>query len=488
MADLYVYFYELGCRHLKPGGRLSYIVTNKWMKAGYGEPLRKFFAESVWTESVVDFGHAKQIFEDADVFPCIVVIRKPTEEPQPKTVRVCAIPRETLRVDDLSQQIREEGFEIPIESLSSEAWRLELRGLNDLLEKVTANHSSLRTFANSKPQFGIKTGFNPAFLIDTRSKEQLVKLDHTCENHIRPYLRGQDVKRWKTAENGLWIILLKSSSNVDWPWSKASSESEAESLFQEALPSLHSHMKQHESRLRARSDQGRFWWELRSCAYYEEFDRRKIVWQDLSYHSRFAICDAGIVPEATCFSLSSEDLWIVSVLNSPMMWCWLWRRTIHGKDEVLRLKNIYTESIPIAEPTAKIRREVEQKASRMIEITCQQQATRRTLLDWFKVEYGIEKPSLKLQDPISLESDALVNEIKKLRGKQNPLSAAALKALRDEDARTLEPARRLQAEARSLENQLSDLVNAAYGLTPEEVKLMWDTAPPRMPIPRPVGV
>ena len=95
------------------------------------------------------------------------------------------------------------------------------------------------------------------------------------------------------------------------------------------------------------------------------------------------------------------------------------------------------------------------------------------------------KPSLKLQDPISLDSDALVNEIKKLRGKQNPLSAVALKALRDEDARTLEPARRLQAEALMLENQLSDLVNAAYGLTPEEVKLMWDTAPPRMPIGRP---
>lgn len=61
-ADLYVYFYELGCRVLKPGGRLSFVVTNKWLKAGYGEPLRKFFAASVWTESVIDFGHAKQIF------------------------------------------------------------------------------------------------------------------------------------------------------------------------------------------------------------------------------------------------------------------------------------------------------------------------------------------------------------------------------------------------------------------------------------------
>ena len=70
MADLYVYFYELGMRLLRPGGHLSFVVTNKWMKAGYGEPLRRFFAENAWIESVVDFGHAKQIFEDADVFPC----------------------------------------------------------------------------------------------------------------------------------------------------------------------------------------------------------------------------------------------------------------------------------------------------------------------------------------------------------------------------------------------------------------------------------
>ena len=77
MADLYVYFYELGLNLLRPGGRLSYVVTNKWMKAGYGEPLRAFFAGKAWVESVVNFGHAKQIFPDADVFPSIIVVRRP---------------------------------------------------------------------------------------------------------------------------------------------------------------------------------------------------------------------------------------------------------------------------------------------------------------------------------------------------------------------------------------------------------------------------
>jgi hypothetical protein len=77
VADLYVYFYELGLTVLRPGGRLGFIVTNKWMKAGYGEPLRKLYAETAWVESVVDFGHAKQFFPDADVFPSILIARKP---------------------------------------------------------------------------------------------------------------------------------------------------------------------------------------------------------------------------------------------------------------------------------------------------------------------------------------------------------------------------------------------------------------------------
>ena len=104
-----------------------------------------------------------------------------------------------------------------------------------------------------------------------------------------------------------------------------------------------------------------------------------------------------------------------------------------------------------------------------------------------KVEYGIDKPSMKLPDPMALDSDALVAEVKKLRGKSKPLTAAALKALRDEDTQTLTPARALAAEALTLERQVSDLVNAAYNLTPAEVQLMWDTAPPRMPISQPSG-
>ncbi len=72
VADLYVYFYERGLELLAPDGKLSYIVTNKWLRAGYGEPLRRYFVERAEIEEILDFGHAP-IFEDADTFPCILV-------------------------------------------------------------------------------------------------------------------------------------------------------------------------------------------------------------------------------------------------------------------------------------------------------------------------------------------------------------------------------------------------------------------------------
>ena len=170
MADLYVYFYELGLSLLRPGGRLSYVVTNKWMKAGYGEPLRRFFAEKGWVESVVDFGHAKQIFEDADVFPSIIVVRRPDEGRVPETTRVCAIPREQLRIDDLSVQIAKEGIGVERSRLGANSWQLEPRGVFGFAGQDLGEGYPLGRVCGAKPYYGIKTGFNEAFLIDSRTR------------------------------------------------------------------------------------------------------------------------------------------------------------------------------------------------------------------------------------------------------------------------------------------------------------------------------
>ena len=104
------------------------------------------------------------------------------------------------------------------------------------------------------------------------------------------------------------------------------------------------------------------------------------------------------------------------------------------------------------------------------------------MLDWLRLEFGVEKASQKLQEVGRLDADALAGEVKKARGKSKPLSVAEVKRLKAEHADSVVPLQTLAREAHSLEARVSELVNTAYGLSPDEITLMWQTAPPRMPL------
>ena len=480
MADLYVYFYELGIRVLKPGGLLSFIVTNKWMKAGYGEALRRFFSEKAWVESVVDFGHAKQIFEEADVFPSIVVARRPDIRPKLVTTRVCSIPREQLRINDLNRQIDEDGFDVPLSQVSNSPWRLEPREVEDLIEKLKTVGIPLSEFSGCKPLYGVKTGCNEAFLIDTPTRNRILTSDPRSEEIIKPYLRGSDIRRWCPEWDDTWMIFTRRGIDIDrYPAVKSYL-----SKFRAQLEPKPKSWKG--ERWPGRKSGSYLWYEIQDpVAYWKEFERPKICLQMIAYHSRVAFDGSGMFFNNAATILPTSDYWLLCCLNSSAMWYLAFRSFPHKKDEALAMDIPYVEKMPIPQPMGEQREQVESWVGQLLKITHAQQTTRQDVLDWLQVEHEIEKPNKKLRTPSDLDSDAFVAEVKRLRGKKSPLSVAALRSLRDEYTRTIEPARIQAAEALSLERQISDLVNEAYGLTPDEVALMWKTAPPRMPIPKP---
>jgi hypothetical protein len=384
-----------------------------------------------------------------------------------------------LRIDDLSNQIKAEGFELPRKNLSSDAWTLEPPGMMALMEKMRRVGQLLKEFIGCAPVYGIKTGFNEAYLIDSLTRNRLVEVDPSSETLFRPFLRGQDVDRWYSQWAGQWMIRMKSSSNYEWPWSRAGEQ--AEDVFMRTYPALHEHFCRYRRELAERRNKAQFWWELSGNSHWELFDQPKIIYPDLTWRPSFSLEKTGATVGDTIFFLPVSDLWILAVLNSPIMWSWLWRNTVHGKDEVLRLKTIYTEQIPIPPASDAIRSAAESAVRKLIDLTARQKDSVSAVLDWLRVEYAADKPSQKLQDVSALAPDALVDEVKKVRGKKNPLTVAGLKALREEHGRSIVPLQTLALEARTLERQVAELVNTAYGLTPEEVALMWKTAPPRMP-------
>src|SRR5207245_629459 len=98
---------------------------------------------------------------------------------------------------------------------------------------------------------------------------------------LKPYVRGQDIERWNPDWAGLWMIVIPSSGDHDWPWSDAGARAEA--VFMQTFRSLHAHLHPMKDNLMKRQDKGRFWWELRACAYWEEFEKRKIVYQEIQF-------------------------------------------------------------------------------------------------------------------------------------------------------------------------------------------------------------
>ena len=102
--------------------------------------------------------------------------------------------------------------------------------------------------------------------------------------------------------------------------------------------------------------------------------------------------------------------------------------------------------------------------------------------DWLRIEFGLDRPGRVLEKPERLDADGFAAAVRATLPRRRQLSAAEVARLKREHAETIMPARQAAAEAQRLERRLSDLVNGAYGLTPEEVALMWATAPPRMPL------
>ena len=482
MADLYVYFFEQGLRLVKPGGRVAYVVNNKWLKAGYAEELRALLTDpaKAQTDALIDFGHAKNFFSDADVFPNVAVFSRPDGAAAPEFITVSVPARDTKPDENLAAIVEAASFPLRRAALSREGWTLEPKPVMDLLEKLKRVGIPLTQFAGVKPYRGVLTGFNDAFLIDTPTKDRLVAQDSACIEIIKPYLRGQDVERWSPDWKSLWMIFTRRGIDIDrYPSVKAHLERFRGGLEPKPTNWTPSGPKD-EWAGRKRGDYA--WYEIQdSVAYWREFEKPKIIYQEIQYHPSFALDRSGIFSNNKTFFIATDSLPLLATLNSPLMWWFNWRYLPHMKDEALSPMGFLFEHVPVATPDADVTPSIE----RLTVLTNNTRAASHAIRDWLKIEYGIERPGRVLEAPMRLDADGFAAAVRAVLPKRRNLSAAEVGRLKQEHSDTIEPARLAAAEAATLERGLSELVNDAYGLTADEVRLMWQTAPPRMPLVAP---
>jgi hypothetical protein len=477
-ADLFVYFFERAIQQLKPGGRMAFIVSNKWLRGGYAEALREMLAGELTIESLVDFGHAP-IFPDADAFPCIVALRK-APAPEGHAVTVTQFPRAELQKVGIAEYVETHREEVPQKRFGRAGWSLESGRVDALMEKIRRVGTPLAEYAGVKPYCGLKTGCNEAFLIDDATKAKLCKDDPNSKSLLRKYLRGQDVARWSPEWAGLWMIVMKSSGDHDWPW-KGTSESDAEEVFRENYPAIHTHMKPFEATLRKRVDRGQYWWELRSCAYYDLFEKDRLIYQEIQFHPAYAWDRDGFLSNNKVFFVPTQDAWLLAALNSPLMWWFNWRYLVHLKDEALTPVREKVVALPIAVPNDAQHKLADTLVPAVVALTRTNHEHVAGVLDSLQVQFDVEPPGQRLADFPALDEKAFVAEVVKRRGRKPLMSPAALKQLRALFQSEAPPVMERRATIRGHEEKIAAAVEAAYGLTKTERALLWETAPPRMP-------
>jgi hypothetical protein len=224
------------------------------------------------------------------------------------------------------------------------------------------------------------------------------------------------------------------------------------------------------------------WYEIQdSVDYWEEFQKPKIIYQVIQFFSSYAFDDQGRFGNDKTFILPTDRLDVLAALNAPIMWWFNWRKLPHLKDEALSPMGYLMEHLPLTPWTEDLQQTVAISVQELMTHRTRIGNTAITTNDWLRHEFGLDKPGTALSAPHLLDADGFAAAARKALPKSRKLSAGDIARLKQEHAETIEPARTAAMQALALERQLSDLVNTAYGLTPEDVKLMWETAPPRMP-------
>ena len=318
VADLYAYFIEKAVSLLKRGGIFSYIVANKWMRANYGGPLRRWM-KTQRIEEIIDFGDLP-VFESATTYPCIVRIRK-----EPRTIPPLAKGGKggfsfpvskvsSLNFPSLADYVKDNAFPVVRASLDDNGWSLVDEKARALLNKLHASGIPLDEYVKGEIYYGIKTGLNEAFVIDEETKDNLIAEDPKSAELIKPFLVGKDIKRYEAPSKGRYLILIPKG----WTREHSRIARNAWNWLKENYTALADHLHPFADKAQKRYDKGEYWWELRTCDYYGEFDKPKIIVPCIVKNASYAFDTDGFYSNDKTTIIATEDLYLLGILNSKV--------------------------------------------------------------------------------------------------------------------------------------------------------------------------
>ncbi|MGH2346897.1 MAG: Eco57I restriction-modification methylase domain-containing protein, partial [Chloroflexota bacterium] len=306
VADLSVYFFAQALALLRPGGRTSFINSNSWLRANYATPLRAHLRTGVTVEQVIDLGD-NRVFADApDVYPAIHLFSR-VMPPAEHTARTAVFGRGE-GIADLARQVKEREISTTKHDQDDSGWQLGAAPGRALFAKLMAGGRPLGEVVEGRMYRGVLTGLNEAFIVNQNTRDQLLAADPSCAAVIKPILRGEDLRPWYQEDEGHWMILLPSGWTGD-AFGQGLSEADAWPRFQGRYPAIAAHLWPFRDAANRRQDKGRYWWELRSCDYYDAFQQPKILWPDIAKLPRFSWDGSGYYLGNTGYIANTDQPW-----------------------------------------------------------------------------------------------------------------------------------------------------------------------------------
>ncbi|EAH4685768.1 class I SAM-dependent DNA methyltransferase [Campylobacter jejuni] len=351
-SDIYTYFYELGFNVLKDNGVLSYITSNKYTRAGYGEALREFLLKNVKVLEYTDLNGIK-VFDSATVDTSILCFEK--SKSKDNKFKYLALSNEILKTCAYDIGLYKDFAEFSQNSLSKESFTFSDENTSALKAKTERIGTPLKEWQGLNIYRGILTGYNEAFIITTEKRNEILA---NCKDEaekertaklIRKMLRGRDIKRYSYEWAGLWVI------NTHNGYKNQNGE-KVEAINIKHYPSLKKHFDEFYPQLEKRADKGLTPYNLRNCAYIEEFEKEKIVYPCImakepyfSYETSFAF---AMAPANIITSNSDILKYILAFLNSDFIYLML-RKFYMGGGIEGELKTNNLEKLPIPKINSK---------------------------------------------------------------------------------------------------------------------------------------
>ena len=338
-GDIYCLFYERGWQLLKENGHLCFITSNKWMRAGYGEKLRTFFANNTDPKLMIDFGGVK-IFESATVDTNILLYEKSKNTHHTR----CAVTNKQNKdsINNLSVFVQQQGTFCDFSG--GDSWVILSPIEQSIKRKIEAVGTPLKDW-DINIYRGVLTGYNDAFIITTSKRDEILS---NCQNEderkrtaelIRPILRGRDIKRYGYEWANLWLINTHNGI-----------KGKLERIHIEDYSAVKAHLDQFWDKIKDRADQGDTPYNLRNCAYLEDFKQPKILFQEIVQESQFMIDTEGtFFCNDTGRIIVGEGLYhLLGVLNSSLFFYAI--KTFYGGgilgDHGVRMKHTFFEKFP----------------------------------------------------------------------------------------------------------------------------------------------